>query len=76
MADTGCFDRRLHWIVSECGDLPCAFGDVGKPAAAFILPEVQRADPDVVEHAGAELAVVARAVCEVWMQNFDSLSDG
>jgi hypothetical protein len=65
LADSGYFDRRVHWIVSECGDLPRALGDVGERAEAFFLPEVSRADTDVVEHSGVELAVVARPMCEV-----------
>jgi hypothetical protein len=65
VADSGFFDRRVHWVVSECGDLPRALGDVGERAEAFFLPEVSRADTDVVEHSGVELAVVARPMCEV-----------
>ena len=65
LADSGRFDRCLHWIVSECGDLPRALGDVGEQSEALILPEVSRADTDVVEHSGVELAVVARPMRKV-----------
>ena len=65
LADSGFFDRRVHWVVSECGDLPRALGDVGERAEAFVLPEVSRADTDVVEHSGVELAVVTRPMREM-----------
>lgn len=65
LADSGYFDRRVHWVVSECGDLPRALGYFGEQAEAIVLPEVSRADTDVVEHSGVELAVVARPMREV-----------
>lgn len=40
LADSGYFDRRVHWVVSECGDLPRALGDFGERAEAIVLPEV------------------------------------
>ena len=65
LADSGRFDRSLHRVVSECRDLPRALGHVGEQSEALILPEVSRTDTDVVEHSGAELAVVARPMREV-----------
>ena len=38
LADSGHLDRGQHWIVFECRHLPCALGDVGEQAEAFVLP--------------------------------------
>lgn len=76
LADSGHLDRRLHRVVSECRHLSRALGDVGEQAEAIVLPQVSRADPDVVEHSGAELAVVARTMREVRVRDFGALSDG
>lgn len=76
LADSGHFDRRLHRFVSECGDLSCALGHVGESASAIVLPELQRADTDVVEHSRVELVVAARTMRKVRLQNFDALPFG
>ena len=65
LVDSGRFDRCLHWVVSECGDLPRALGYVGEQSEALVLPQVSGVDTHVVEHSGAELAVAARAMREM-----------
>ncbi len=53
------FDRRVHRLVSQCGDLSRAARPVGKFSQALVLPALQKADPDVAEFAAAELAMAA-----------------
>jgi hypothetical protein len=65
LADSRVFDRVLHWLVFECGDLPGAFRDVGESTEPLVLPVLQKTDPNVVEYPACQLVVVEREMRRV-----------